>query len=341
LIKPIADYLHGYSLVAIPIVVNALTLNLKLGPDEATNSTLLIGPKGYGRTTLTHHILRASNPEYFPILPDKHFESEIVDQPDDIFNKKVWVQDDLITIFRGTSTKQREQLMGFHIAFLTKGEYGRQRKKVKGRIVCLYTIASEGMKKYQKAMFWSTFSDRFMPVKYDIDKTMKREMRAFRRMNKGKQIPDVKLPFMKEEVDVEIPSVFNSDIDEFVEELEEKNIMSGIRAQTYIDNFLKSNALINGRNVVNEDDLRLFKMVYPLHFGVNLGSIETRVRLCILEKAINGEATSGQEVKDTVMSMLGCSESAIQKSLSDLRDNNVVNFQKISLSRGYDFIYWL
>lgn len=119
------------------MIVNILTLNVKINSDESTNSVLLIIPSGSGKTTLLHHILQKSNPRWFPELPEKFFESEILREPDGTFEGKVWVQDDLITTFRGTSTKQREQLMGFFNTFLMKGEYGRKGIRKKGRIVCV------------------------------------------------------------------------------------------------------------------------------------------------------------------------------------------------------------
>lgn len=339
--KPICDYLHGYALIAVIVIVNILTLNLKLKPDEATNSTLLIGPSGHGRTTLIHHILRRSNQQFFPKLPDKLFESEIMKMPHENFNNKVWVQDDLITTFRGTSTKQREQLMGFFNAFLTKGEYGRRDNTVQGRIVCVFGIASEVQKKYAKQMFLATFTDRFIPVEYDFDERLEREILQAKRINRGSQPPRVILPLKPNSVDPVIPSAFYSEIDELALELNRKGKMSSIRAQTYIENFLKSNAALNDRISVCEDDMMLLRLVWPLHFGANLGSVDMRIRMLILEKSINGEAITGQEIKKEIMSKLGCSGSAVKKSLSELRNKNVVHFKKIPLKRGYDYCYWL
>jgi hypothetical protein len=99
---------------------------LDLKPDESANNVLLVTPSGIGKKMLLYHILQKSNPKWFPELPDKFFESQILLEPDEKFNRKVWVFDDLITVFRGTSTKQREQLMGFFNSFLTKGEYSRK-----------------------------------------------------------------------------------------------------------------------------------------------------------------------------------------------------------------------
>ena len=340
LVIPICYYLYGYSLIAVIVIVNILTLNLKLKPDEATNSILLNILKGCGKTTLIHHILQKSNPKWFAKLPEKCFESQFLEMSSDAFNRKVWAQDDLITTFRGTSTKQREQLMGFHNTYLTKGEYSRQGRTVKGRIVCLYGMAKE-KKMYQKEMFQETFTDRFMRVKLDFDRKTKKAILEARDRKKSTPIPTVELPFKEEPVDVEIPDVFLDSINELALELDEKNVMSFARAQTFIKNFVKSSADINGRLEVCEDDLRLFKLVLPLHFGTSTGNVDTRVRMLILEKSMNGEKVSGRNIKDELVEKLGCSESSIQKSLSLLRLNNVVRYEKVSVGRGYDYEYWL
>jgi len=143
LIGPIVEHLSGYALISIPAVLNTLTLNLDL--NVPWNSTLLALPKGDGKTTLLYEILRKSNPKYFPDLPAKIYETEILQLSDDYFNRKIWVYDDLITLFRGTSTKQREQLMHFHNEFLSKGEYSRANRKVKGKIVLLRQSGSSSV----------------------------------------------------------------------------------------------------------------------------------------------------------------------------------------------------
>ena len=348
LVKPISDYLYGYELIAPIVIVNALTINLKLGRDEATNSMLLICPKGHGKTTLLYHILQKSNPQWFPRLPDKLFESEILKESDEIFRRKVWVQDDLVTTFRGTSTKQREQLMGFHNAFLTKGEYGRKGRTVQGRIVCIYGIASEAYKKrYAKEMFHSTFRDRFMPIRYRFDKAMEMELLKAKRKNKGKTPPHVELPFKEQPIDVRIPKCFEVEIDKMALELSDKGIMTVVRAQTYIQNFIRSCAVINGRNVVCEDDMRILRLVWPLHSkvnlgGVNLGSADMRVRRMIFKASIKGQTLTGHEIKDR-MKAKGFSKSAVEKVLSNLRNTRAVSYRKVSGSglKSYDHEYWI
>jgi len=343
LVKPISDYLYGYELIAPIVIVNALTINLKLRPDEATNSTLLICPKGHGKTTLLYHILQKSNPQWFPRLPDKLFESEILKEPDEIFRRKVWVQDDLVTTFRGTSTKQREQLMGFHNAFLTKGEYGRKGRTVQGRIVCIYGIASEAYKKrYAKEMFHSTFMDRFMPIMYRFDEAIERELLKAKRKNKGKTPPHVELPFKEQPIDVRIPKRFEVEIDEMAIELSTDGIMTALRAQTYIQNFLRSCAAINERDEVCEDDMKLLRFLWPLHFGVDLGDVDMRVRRMIFRASMRGQTLTGRKIKDRMIAK-DVSESAVKKVLSKLRKTGAVSYRKVSGSglRSYDYEYWI
>ena len=43
--------------------------------------------------------------------------------------------------------------------------------------------------------------------------------------------------------------------------------MSFVRAQTHIVNYVKANADLDGQDSVIEDDLKLFKLVFPLYLG--------------------------------------------------------------------------
>lgn len=343
LIKPISEHLYGYGLISIAVIVNILTLNIKISSDESTNSVLLVVPSGSGKTTLLYHILQKSNPQRFPLLPEKFFESEILKEPDSKFKRKVWVQDDLITTFRGTSTKQREQLMGFFNTFLTKGEYGRKGFRKKGRIVCVFGIAKEHYKRYGKDMFQATFTDRFARLTFDFDSKDKLRIlqHRSRRMSSKHKLPKVELPLKDACVYVKVPSSLYAEVNGLAMLLDSKRVMSFARAQTHIVNFVKANADLNGRRKVVEDDLKLFKLVLPLYFGAHSGSVDVKVREAILEFSMNGKAVNGREIKDRVMAETGCSETTVKRILSQLRDGNVVNFKKVSAGRGYDFKYWL
>lgn len=323
LIKPITEYLLGYTLISIPIIVNALTLNLDV--NVPWNSTLLALPKGDGKTTLLHEILRKSNPKYFPDLPAKIYETEILQLPDDYFNRKVWIYDDLITLFRGTSTKQREQLMHFHNEFLSKGEYSRANRKAKGKILCLYGIArEEWRKKFAKELFESTFQDRFMIIEYKRSEEEKRWiLRRLRERNINKKPPKVELPFSKRLKNPEIPERFKDDIEEIAIEIDKTGRMSYLRAKNVVENFLKSNAVINKRDDVVEEDLMLFKMILPLWFGAET-SINIKVREIIIEASINQEELSAKEIYERVRLILNCSEKSVHNVLSELKNQNIV-----------------
>lgn len=340
LIRPIAEYLYGYALISIAVIINILTLNVKMKPDESTNSVLLIVPSGAGKTTLLYHILQKSNPDWFPELPEKFFESEILQELDDKFNRKVWVQDDLITTFRGTSTKQREQLMGFFNTFLTKGEYGRKGSRKKGRIICVFGIAKEHYKKHQKAMFQTTFADRFAGIEFDFDQRDKRVMLE-RRTQADRRLPTVKLPIKKTCVEIEMPRGLYDEVNRLAMLLDARKVMSCVRAQTHIVNFAKATAVLNGRKAVVKEDLKLFKLVFPLYFGARSCSVDVKVREAILASSMDGKPVTGREVKDRVMAETRCSEREVERMLSSLRNENVVNFSKVPGERGYHFEYWL
>lgn len=343
IVGQIRDYLYGFSLIAIPVIVNILTLNVKMSADESTNSVLLILPKGCAKTTLLHGILQRSNPEQFPQLPEKLFESEILKEPDKIFQNKVWVEDDLITTFRGTSTKQRDQLMGFFSTLLTKGEYGRRHVRKKGRILCVFGLAKERWKNYKKGMFEATFSDRFAPIILDFDNSDKLRILEHRsKTNPARELPTVKLPLKKKPVEVKLPAKLNREIHMLAMFLDSKGVMSFARAQTFIINFLKANADLNGRKKVEADDLMLFKFILPLHFGARSGSVDMKVREVILDSSMKGKKIAGRKIKDRVVKSNDCSERAVQSVLSTLREGQVVHFEKASRkTSGYDYMYWL
>ena len=319
-----------------------MTLNVETGDDEPANSVLLVLPSGAGKTTLLCRILQRSNPKFFPVLPEKIFESEILKMPNQAFDNKVFVEDDLITTFRGTSSKQRDQLMGFFNTFLTKGEYGRAGSRKKGRIVCIFGIAEEHYSRNKKRMLQSTFSDRFIIVRLSLDDQDKKRILNSRLDNSTKRkLPKVKLPLKRTPTDVKVSSCFSGEINELAMMMDKRGVMTYARAQTHVLNFIKANALLNGRDTVVEDDLRVLKTVFPLYLGANSGSVDIKVREFILESTANGIPVNGRQIKDLVITETGCEERAVQSVLSNLRNQKVVNFSKVGRGRGYDFEYWL
>jgi hypothetical protein len=233
--------------------------------------------------------------------------------------------------------------MGFFNTLLTKGEYGRWNIRKKGRILCVFGLAKERWKNFKEGMFQATFSDRFAPIILDFDAGDKLRILEHRStMNPTQPLPLVRLPLKKRLVEVIIPAALNHEIHRLSMLLESKGIMSFARAQTFIINFLKANADLNGRREVEADDLMLFKFILPLHFGARSGSVDMKVREVILDSSMKGKKISGRKIKDRVTGRTGCSSRAVQLVLSTLREEQVVHFGKVGRkSSGYDYRYWL
>ncbi|MFC2154299.1 hypothetical protein ACFLRC_02370 [Candidatus Altiarchaeota archaeon] len=338
LVHKISEYLYHYTLLSVVVIVNCLTINLNIGKEDVTNSNLLNVPAGFGKTTLVHKILAQSNPRYIISLPDKIYESLLTSEfPLEAYQKKVWVLDDLLTSFRGVSTKQRDQLMGFFNSILAKRRYERQKlppiEDIK--ISCMFGIASKNYERYQKKMFEHTFLERVVPVKYDFDLNTAEDIcTRKRRPVKGKK-PKVVLPFRKKNVDISIPSDLYVPVMECNRKLHGSSGMSMPRGQEYIDNFIRASAFLNGRKEACMCDINLFKQVLPLHNGLISGSLEAKIRSMIIEKSMAGERLTGRYIKDT----LGGNESHLSEVLSKIRSD--VFHRKISLQRGFDYEYWL
>jgi hypothetical protein len=143
----------------IPIV-NSISINLMLPRGvRKLNSCLIVAPRGSGKTELLEHILAASNPEHFVVLPPKIFESELVKKGREYFHNRIMVRDDLIPTFEGTSTKQRQQFVNLW-TMLLEGNYGRDRD-VQKCYICVTGSRSLGCLRcqaqrssYWRAWFW-------------------------------------------------------------------------------------------------------------------------------------------------------------------------------------------
>jgi hypothetical protein len=323
--------LHYLGYPSIPVIVNIASINI-VEVTQPANSTLLIWPRGFGKGTLLEDILQKSNPKFFPELPSKLFESEILKLPDEFFDKKVWIHEDLITLFRGTSTKQRQQLMNFFNVFLSRGHYSRKDRKVKGKIVCAFGVAREFYRgPYRREMFQLTFLDRFSKIWFDLDESTKSKILELRNENSEARPPRVKLPF-KSNTKVEIPEEFNKEINEIAINWDRNNVMSFVRAQITIQNFLRACAFLNKRKSVEEVDLRLFRFVQPLYHPTPCS--ELQVRNCILKYSLNFEKVSGEEIKREVRA---CGERRIEEILQQIREREEVYFEK----RGKSYEYWI
>ena len=101
--------------------------------------------------------------------------------------------------------------------------------------------------------------------------------------------------------------------------------MSYVRAKNTIENFLKSNAVINKRDEVVEEDLMLFKVILPLWLGAET-SVDIKVREVIVEASINQEQISAREIHERVGSIINCSKKSVYNVLSELKKQNIVEF---------------
>jgi len=300
IVSKITEYFQHYELLAIPIVVNPLTICLKLGEDEAPNSNLIITRKGLGKSSILK-CLAKSNPKYFIELPDKIHESEIVKNfRQDDFERKVWILDDLVVSFRGLNKKQREQLEGFFIAILSKGRYERSgvRRIENAKISCMFGFAQENYSKYSKELFTSTLLDRIVPISYDFSADEIKDIIEFKIKAKreNRSFPQIKLPFTDEDVEVEIPEQFDNEIIELALRLQAIGGLTATRGLNYIQNFLKANALINDRSEVVKADIDLFKLILLIHGDVK-DTLENKVRRFILEKCNEKGEVSSKEIK--------------------------------------------
>jgi len=299
-INKITEYFQHYELLAIPIIVNPLTICLKLNEDEAPNSNLIITRKGLGKSTVLK-CLAKSNPKYFIELPDKIHESEIIKNfRQDDFERKVWILDDLVVSFRGLNKKQREQLEGFFIAILSKGKYERSgvRRIENAKISCMFGFAQENYSKYSKELFTSTLLDRIVPISYDFSADEIKEIIEFKIKAKREKrnFPEIKLPFTDEDVEIEIPEQFDKEIVELAMRLQAICGLTATRGLNYVQNFLKANALINDRSEVTKADINLFKLILPIHGDIK-DSLENKVRRFILEKCNEKGEISSSEIK--------------------------------------------
>jgi hypothetical protein len=242
------------------------------------NSCLIVAPRGSGKTELLEHILAASNPEHFVVLPPKIFESELVTKGRDYFHNKIMVLSDLIVTFEGMAKKQREQLVNFWTKLL-EGNYARDRDALENvSTLALFGLASEQLDRFRDELMSATFLDRVPPFKHSVTTEMKREILQFRaKLQHHEETynpPTVRLP-LPERIDdsrkIQVAFPRSRDIEnqivEYALELDAYNVQSCARAQDYIKNFMRSNALLNSRRKVTMSDLHMYDLVHPLFLG--------------------------------------------------------------------------
>jgi len=295
LVWQIESWLKGWSLAAIPPIVNAMSINLKLPPGvRKHNSCLLVAPRGSGKSELLERILAKSNPEHFTVLPAKIFESELVTKGREFFHNKIFIIDDLIPTFEGMSTKQRQQLVNFWTKLL-EGNYARDRNALSNvTTLVLFGLASEQLDKFRDELMSATFLDRVPPFKHNVTRQMKREILQFRAKRQQEksppQPPIIKLPLpekieddKKAEVAFPDSKEIEDRIAEYALELDDYQVQSCARAQDYIKTFMRANALLNGRKKVMMSDLLLYDLVHPLFLN-SMGELGTENRLLSLIK---------------------------------------------------------
>jgi hypothetical protein len=240
-------------------------------------------------------ILAASNPEHFVVLPAKIFESELVMKERRFFHNKIIILDDLIVSFEGMSSKQRDQLVGFWTKIL-EGKYGREEHTLENvSTVVLFGLASEKLNRFRDELLSSTFLDRVPPFKHNVTPEMKRGILRFRalkqRRNSHVASPIIKLPLPKEIEDERKVTVLfphsreiENRIVDYAMEQDTYAVQSAVRAQDYINTFMRANALLNGRTKVTKSDLYLYDLVHPLFLN-SMGELGTENRVLALIKS--------------------------------------------------------
>jgi len=289
-VRQIESWLKGWSLAGVILIVNAMSINLKLPPGvRKLNSCLVVAPRGSGKSELLEHILAASNPQHFVVLPAKIFESELVKKGREFFHNKIIVIDDLIPTFEGMSTKQRQQLVNFWTKLL-EGNYGRDRDSLSNvTTLVMFGLASEQLDRFRDELMSSTFLDRVPPFKHDVTRQMKRQILQFRAARASKkpppQPPIIKLPLpekIEDDKKAEVAFPNSKEIEDRVTgyalELDDYQVQSCARAQDYIKTFMRANALLNGRRKVTMSDLFLYDLVHPLFLN-SMGELGTENRI--------------------------------------------------------------
>ena len=117
------------------------------------------------------------------------------------------------------------------------------------------------------------------------------EFRAERQSeNPPRQPPVIRLPLPEKiddakKVDVSFPRSKEIDekIVEYALELDSYQVQSSVRAQDYVETFMRANALLNGRKKVTMSDLFLYDLVHPLFLN-SMGELGTENRVLSLIK---------------------------------------------------------
>jgi len=291
LIGQVESWLEGWAIPSIVPIVNSMNINLKM-PEHISklNSSLLIAPRGTGKSELLERILWRSNPTHFTLLDSKIFESELVAKGKEYFHNKVLVHPDILTAFQGLTPKQRQQLNYFWTGIL-EGNYSRERNRLEDvRTMVLFGMAKEQYALFRGELLSATFFDRVPAYVHNVDIQMKSSLMKFKD-DRDERNPKTKRPLIvlplpddriedKVRVAVSFPhdEEINAKIRAYALELDMYEVQSASRAQDYIKVFMMCNALLNGQRAVSKSDLALYALVHPLFIssGRNL-SVERLV----------------------------------------------------------------
>jgi len=299
LVKAISSHFYKLEIQGLLISVNALTISINT---RIPNSNLWIQRRGSGKSEFLR-ILAESNSDRFIVLPEKLYETTILEFDQEYFNDKVWIHDDFIVAIHGLTTKQRHQLMGLFVELLSKGEYVRRDRsgeyKVKGRISCIFPIAQENYSRYGKELFYQTLvPERLVPVGFDFTAEDMRKagiLKLEKEYNTFRKDIKLKLPFSDEKVSVKLPKEFFEEINNLSMRLQLLCGLSNTRGVEYVSNWLKAHALLNDREEVVKEDLEIFKLILPAHQEPR-ESLESEIRRFIFNKLLEQEGVSSSEI---------------------------------------------
>jgi hypothetical protein len=338
----VSSYLPGWEKLSIAAAINMLTLSIKTPENVPPNSNLLVVPKGGGKNTFLNAIMQCSNPEFIIKTAERQFEYFISEEAD-IFDNKVWTIEDLIISFKGLTTKQREQLISFYTSMLSNMSFERMdirgyKRLIKGRIVCMFGFAAEDFHYERESLWTSTFLERAVPLyaHWDADTINRiRERTIGRHYRNTDPLPEVRLPFRKELIDIRMSEDIKQELQVLVNRLAKKTNMSYSRATNYICNFLKANAYLNGREVVSMNDIELYKYIEEVHFPyissaklVILEQLIQPLSLDLLLPRINDKLRrQGREIN----------EYQLRKCLNELYDEGYIEYDTIERGKR---IYW-
>jgi len=281
------------------VCVNALTISINTFP---TNSNILLQRTGTGKSELLR-CLAKSNKKYFFVLPERLYESSILEFNEEVFRNKVWIHDDLIVAFHGLTTKQRQQLMGFFVEFLSQGKYIRKEKgkeyEIRGRVSCIFPLSSENYAQYGRQLFYATLvPERLVPIGFEFkaeDMAKAGALRLEKEENDNRKDIKIKLPFTDEKIDVKLPQKFHKEICHCAMRLQLLCKLSATRGVKYVSNWLKAHALLNDREYIEKIDLEIFKNVLPCHSEPR-ESLEAEIRRFMLNKILEQGSVSSIDI---------------------------------------------